>query len=180
MLGTKVRELRKSRQMTMAELASELGISESYLSQLESEKVDPSISLVRKLAAQFQVSIAVFFDTEYEKPILTRQNERLVTSEQNGAVILSDIAPTSEPVILSMKEFQLEPEAAMTYTSQIYHISLYVTDGAVTVRYAGTEARLDVGDSIFLPADSCLEISNESQRVCKGLLCTKVGNGGVA
>lgn len=180
MLGTKVRELRKSRQWTIAELSSRLGISESYLSQMESGRVDPSISLVRKLAAVFQVSIAVFFDTEYEKPIVTRLNERTATSLQNGNVILSDIAPTSEPVILSMKEFRLEPGSVITHTPQIYHISFYVTEGSVTIRYSDTEARLNAGDSIFLPAEIRLEITNESDGICRGLLCTKVGNGGAA
>lgn len=179
MLGTKVRELRKSRGLTIAELASNLGISESYLSQLESEKVDPSISLVRKLAAEFQVSIAVFFDTEYEKPIVTRMEERAATSINGGDIILTNIAPSADSVVLSMKEITMKPASVITHTSDTYHTSLYVTEGTATVRYADTEAVIYAGDSIFLPADISLEISNESEDILKGLLCTKVVNGGM-
>ena len=93
MLGNKVREFRKSRHLTLAELAANLGISESYLSQLESEKVDPSLSLVRKLASEFQVPIAAFFDMEYEKPIVTRLGDRVVTTLNNESVILSKLSP---------------------------------------------------------------------------------------
>lgn len=180
MLGNKVREFRKSRHLTLAELAANLGISESYLSQLESEKVDPSISLVRKLAAEFQVPIAAFFDMEYEKPIVTRLSDREVTTLKNKSVVLSKISPAANNVILNICEFLLQPNAEMVHTSNTYHTCLFVMEGSMSVTFGETQANLSEGDSIFLPADTCARLTNDSSVTCKGLLSTKEENGGMA
>jgi transcriptional regulator with XRE-family HTH domain len=47
--------------MKQKELAHKLEINESYLSLLESEKKEPSLSLLRKIAGALDVPIAMFF-----------------------------------------------------------------------------------------------------------------------
>ena len=51
----RIRELRKGKNLTLRELASEVGINFTYLSKIENEKLDfsefPSEKLIRKLAA---------------------------------------------------------------------------------------------------------------------------------
>lgn len=180
MLGNKVREFRKSRHLTLAELAANLGISESYLSQLESEKVDPSLSLVRKLASEFHVPIAAFFDMEYEKPIVTRLGDRVVTTLNNESVILSKLSPAGDNVLLNICEFVLQPDAEMMHTSTKYHTCLFVMEGSLSITFGETQANLSEGDSIFLPSKNCARLTNDSSIVCKGLLSTKEENGGTA
>ena len=62
-LGTVVRHLRQSAGISQADLAKRLEISPSYLSQLERDHREASISLLRKLAAELGAPAALLFAT---------------------------------------------------------------------------------------------------------------------
>lgn len=55
--------------MKQKELAQKLGIRESYLSLLENEKKEPSLSLLKKIAGVLDIPIAMFFWENNEKTI---------------------------------------------------------------------------------------------------------------
>lgn len=55
-LGARVRELRARRGMTRKSLATESGVSERYLAQLESGQGNASVLVIRQLAAAFGIS----------------------------------------------------------------------------------------------------------------------------
>jgi len=55
--GTKLRVLRQSEDITLEELASELGYeSHSYLSEIESDKKKPTVELVLQVSRRFGIS----------------------------------------------------------------------------------------------------------------------------
>lgn len=51
MLGEHVRNIRKKRGITLKELAEKTGLSIGYISQIERNLTDPSLSTLRKLSA---------------------------------------------------------------------------------------------------------------------------------
>jgi transcriptional regulator with XRE-family HTH domain len=59
--GSRVRELRKAKELSQRALADQLGISFTYLSKVESEKLDfaqyPSEGLIRELAAALEADV---------------------------------------------------------------------------------------------------------------------------
>lgn len=60
-VGADLRALRKSRGLTLSELALRVGRSVGWLSQVERGLSEPAISDLRKLAQAFDVSISFFF-----------------------------------------------------------------------------------------------------------------------
>ena len=60
-LGADLRALRKSRGLTLAELAETLGRSVGWLSQVERDISDPSITDLRDIAAKLDVSVSMLF-----------------------------------------------------------------------------------------------------------------------
>jgi XRE family transcriptional regulator, regulator of sulfur utilization len=60
-VGKSIKLFRVHANMKQKELAHKLEINESYLSLLESEKKEPSLSLLRKIAGALDVPIAMFF-----------------------------------------------------------------------------------------------------------------------
>lgn len=173
MLGLKVREFRKSHHLTLSALAAELGISDSYLSQLESGRIDPSISLVRKIAAVFQVPIAALFDSEYEVPIVTCRCDREVIELAQGSAVVSRLTPRSEQVLLDMREFELQADTVLSLNPHAFHTCLHLTAGAVLVCFSDIKAELAEGDSIFLPPNTRVDLKNTCSVPCKGFLCTR-------
>ena len=67
-LGSDIRALRKSRFLTLQQLAEALGRSVGFVSQLERGISEPSISDLRKIAAIFEVPISLFFDQAQGDP----------------------------------------------------------------------------------------------------------------
>jgi transcriptional regulator with XRE-family HTH domain len=60
-LGCAIKLIRTAKGVKQRDLAGELNVSANYLSLLESGKREPSISLLRSLAKELEVPMAMFF-----------------------------------------------------------------------------------------------------------------------
>jgi transcriptional regulator with XRE-family HTH domain len=69
MIGEALRLIRVFHDMKSSELAKELGISSSYLSEIESGKKQPSLELINKYAEIFNTSshAILFFSEDLDK-----------------------------------------------------------------------------------------------------------------
>lgn len=59
-IGERVRQLRLNRNLTQAEMAERAGLSQSYISQVESGRLEPSLYSLRALMAALGVDLAEF------------------------------------------------------------------------------------------------------------------------
>jgi transcriptional regulator with XRE-family HTH domain len=107
-LGSRIRSVRQSRRLTLRELASRAGVTESFLSQVEREVTAPSIASVQRIARALDLSIAQLFAEEGASGRVVRREARrriaypglkavdeFLTSNMAGRlqVILSTIEP---------------------------------------------------------------------------------------
>lgn len=62
-IGTAIQKLRKTKapQLTQGEFASKIGISQTYLSQIESNKKKPSIEILESIASYFEIPLPIIF-----------------------------------------------------------------------------------------------------------------------
>lgn len=70
-LGDKIKMLRKNKKWSQAELAERIGVHVTHISRLETERYTPSLEMLKKLAAAFEVTTdyLVFEDMENIGPI---------------------------------------------------------------------------------------------------------------
>jgi transcriptional regulator with XRE-family HTH domain len=69
-MGNNIRTLRKAAGLTMKQFGSMMGVSESTISLYETEKVEPDISMLKKMAEYFGVSIdALLYGNSENKKI---------------------------------------------------------------------------------------------------------------
>ena len=61
-LGAKIRQYRKSRRLTLTELAEQCNISPSFLSQIERDQANPSVATLHIIAEVFGLPLAAFFE----------------------------------------------------------------------------------------------------------------------
>ncbi len=66
-VGKKVRELRHQAQMTQREVAERSGLTVSYLSRLENDRITPSVRTLRKIADALEVPVSALFDGDSEQ-----------------------------------------------------------------------------------------------------------------
>ncbi|GEP50737.1 hypothetical protein FNO01nite_14090 [Flavobacterium noncentrifugens] len=60
-LGTVIKNIRKDRQHTQSELAALCDITQTYLSQIESNKKEPNLSTLKEISRQLNIPLPVMF-----------------------------------------------------------------------------------------------------------------------
>lgn len=90
-LGRQIRELRKARSMTLAELARRTGMSVSYVSQVERSLSSPSVIALYEISRALGVNISFFFadgdsGPDNERDFVVRAARRRKVAFEAGAV----------------------------------------------------------------------------------------------
>ncbi|MBW8348406.1 helix-turn-helix domain-containing protein [Bacillus sp. IITD106] len=68
MIGTNIYEIRKSKGLTLTEVADRAGIAKSYLSNIErSVNKNPSINVVEKIAKVLDVDVRILLNPNFEQ-----------------------------------------------------------------------------------------------------------------
>lgn len=99
MLGNRLKNLRKSLNMTQEELANKIGLSRSAYSHLENERNEPDTETLNKLASFHNVSVDYLLGrtpvkningdfSEQEETDIQKEVERLMSDIKNGNYIL--------------------------------------------------------------------------------------------
>lgn len=60
-LGTAVKDLRKRAGLRQEDLAERVGVTQSYLSQIENDRKEPNLSTLRRIGQELGVSLPILF-----------------------------------------------------------------------------------------------------------------------
>ena len=149
-LGADIRALRKARGLTLSELGDVLGRSVGWLSQVERDKSEPSISDLRQMAKALDVSVSSLFRSaapEHEPGVIVRgASPRPIGSRAAGLVeeLLSpDLTDDFEMVHSTFEAHSEITEAVIRPTQEVG----YVVSGKLDLWIAGTTYSLAAGDS---------------------------------
>lgn len=82
-IGSRIREIRKSLNMTTTELAEKLDVSQSFISGLENNTKKCSMDNLFKICEIFGVTLSQFFDDNPRSIILTSELKELITNAKN-------------------------------------------------------------------------------------------------
>ena len=145
-LGTRLRELRKAKSMTLQMLADEAGLSVGFLSQLERNHASPSVRALNALAGALGVSIHWFFpDPESEQDpdadIIVRSGRRRAIRFDSG--IKDELLCPSLSGQLEMLLCTLQPGADSGE-------DLYSHKGEEAGYVASGTLELTVGDKVYI------------------------------
>lgn len=86
MVGKTIRVLRVARDLSQGNLARALGISPGYLSLVEKDKRDPSLSFLRKVASYFNTPVG-FLLLEYGDVSQFDRNQRRLLNEIRNTLL---------------------------------------------------------------------------------------------
>ncbi len=77
-LGARLRHRRKLNGLTLSEVAERADCSESMVSKIESNRVNPSLTMLRRLAAALEINPSTLFDDSAEASLVSRVGQRPV------------------------------------------------------------------------------------------------------
>lgn len=152
-IGLRLRELRLARGLTLEQVAANTGLSVSFLSLLERDKVSVSVDNLERLARYYQVHMVHFFDLPQENAVLvTRRADILQRLLENGAspasVTLLTNRPNArmEPLLVNIAPGKEEPHFRQHEADTL----VYVLEGrARLLAENGEEIELHTGDLAY-------------------------------
>ena len=175
MLGEQVRNVRKSRGITLKSLAEQTGLSIGYISQIERDLTDPSLSTLRKLSEALDVPTYLFMGVaETDNRLTTRKNEVITLSQPNSSIryhLLTPM-PSAEFVPQSLIiRFELEPHSK-DGDRPVIHPSeeiIIVESGTVEVVIGTEKIHLEEGDSTLVRSKLPHLVINEKDQMAVGM-----------
>jgi DNA-binding transcriptional MerR regulator/quercetin dioxygenase-like cupin family protein len=151
-MGLRLRQLRISRNLSLAEVASAVGISVGFLSAIERSHMSASVGTLRKLARYYKLNILDFFDPAQANPYLVRPSERKRLSVGPGVEmeLLAWGNPVMEPHLFTI--------AAGAGSGDSYAHDgeefLFVLRGVLNIALEGQWYQLRPGDSFYFESST--------------------------
>ena len=151
-MGLRLRALRLSRYLPLAEVASAVGISVGFLSAIERSHMSASVGTLRKLARYYKLNILDFFDPAQANPFRVRPEERKRLDAGPGVQmeLLAWGNTVMEPHL-----FTIAPGAGSgeSYSHEGEEF-LFVLRGALDIALNGQSHRLRAGDSFYFESNT--------------------------
>lgn len=157
-LGADLRALRKARGLTLVDLADHLGRSVGWLSQVERDISEPSITDLRQIAALLDVSVSMLFRHSAAPAheagyVVRRDARRPIGSDIAGLVeeLLSpDLTDDFEMVHSTFQPHSRIKEAVSRPTQEVG----YLVSGQLDIEINGKAHQLNAGDSFRIRGEA--------------------------
>ncbi len=160
-IGERIKLLRAKKSMGLVELGRHTGLSASFLSQLETGRVVPTLRNLARIAMVFSKDLSYFFDPEPQTLFrVHRRNER-VRLPQTGA---DDPTYFFESLGYQVPDRQLDPYYAEFLPMKEGRVPrahqhagcefLYLLAGSLDVRHGDATHPIEPGDAIYFDANT--------------------------
>jgi transcriptional regulator with XRE-family HTH domain len=150
MIGDKIRSKRKELGLSLKELADKTDLTPGFLSQIERDLAEPSITSLRKISKALNVAVFYFLMTEDEKKVVVRKEERQILNFPDSHMSYQLLSPDLNRQ-MEMFMGELEP-GAMTCDAPLAHPGeevTYVLKGKMWIQIGEDEYTLEEGDTIY-------------------------------
>lgn len=175
-IATNLKNLRKSRQLTLEDLAEQSGVSKSMLGEIERGRTNPTITILWKIAQALKTPLTTLYESQAESYTVVRKIDRIPFNQEIGHTIAS-IFPYYEPHQLEILEIDLAPRSELSNPGHAKGVEEYliVLSGSVAVAVRDKEIRLATLDSIRFAADGPHKIGNIATSPAKllNIICYK-------
>ena len=158
-IGAKIKELRKSREITLEYLAEESNVNLDLMKSIEEGKVVPSLTPLTKIARSLGVRIGTFLDDAPQTgPVIVKEGKSDQVMYFSGEETQTDVSALEfyslgagkndrnmEPFIIDVHtdkgEFVLSSHEGEEF--------IYVLEGEIEIKYGQDDYIVSKGDSIY-------------------------------
>lgn len=150
MLGEKIRRKRSEKNLSLKELAERIGLTASFLSQVERELAEPSITSLRKIAEALDVPIFYFLlDDEDNSPVVRKNNRKVLRFPETHLtyeLLSPDLNRQMEVLIAKLEPGAAGGEEDSTHPGEE---CILVLEGKMKITIGEDTYYLEEGDSIY-------------------------------
>ena len=149
-LGQRIKARRKELKLSLRDLAEQVNLTASFLSQVERDLTSPSIESLRKISEALDVPIFYFLvETNAESPVVRRnQRRKLILPDSNliYELLTPDLNRKLEVVMVALEPG--EHSAAIPLRGHTEEC-IYVLQGQMEIALSEDVYSLASGDSIY-------------------------------
>jgi transcriptional regulator with XRE-family HTH domain len=153
-IGQVLRRLRVEKSLTLQQIADMLGVTASYLSQLENEKVSPSIQTLKNIADVLEVSILEFFENALVNESVVSEEKSWTALEVNGwgAYVRQMVRLTGSKRMQPFFTIIPPGQGAFDVYTHPGEEFVYVLEGTVTISLDGKDIEVKAGSAAYFSA----------------------------
>ena len=166
MIGKNIQRIRTARKLTLNVLSERSGVSKAILSQIEGDKVNPTVATVWKIAKGLNVELNDLLDG-VDGPtrvfsLNPASDDGSKLEKRKDGVTIRILSPLSSVEDLEMYLLTFEPGSTLESEPHIAGSREYLTvfKGAIDVRAGENTACLKAGDFLIYHADIEHSIAN--------------------
>jgi transcriptional regulator with XRE-family HTH domain len=160
-IGERIKYLRLKKSMGLVELGRHTGLSASFLSQLETGRVVPTLRNLARIAMVFSKDLSYFFEPEAQTLFRLHRRKDRVRLPQTGA---DDPSYFFESLGYLVPDRQLDPYFAEFLPVKAGRVPrahkhvgcefLYLLTGCLDVRHGEIMHRVEAGDAVYFDANT--------------------------
>jgi transcriptional regulator with XRE-family HTH domain len=160
-IGERIKRLRLKKSMGLVELGRHTGLSASFLSQLETGRVVPTLRNLARIAMVFSKDLSYFFETEPHTLFRIHKKKERVRLPQTG---VDDPTYYFESLGYMVPDRQLDPyfaefvplKKAQDVRPHVHpgYEFLYLLEGELEIRHGDKTHALEAGDGVYFDAST--------------------------
>jgi transcriptional regulator with XRE-family HTH domain len=160
-IGERIKRLRLKKSMGLVELGKHTGLSASFLSQLETGRVVPTLRNLARVAMVFSKDLSYFFETDPQSIFRVHRRKERVRLPQTGVESPSYYFESLGYMVPDrhMDPYFAEfvPQTQTTDSKPHMHPGfefLYVLDGQLALQHGEHQATLEQGDAVYFDSST--------------------------
>ena len=161
-----LKTIRENKKLSLDQVAKLTGVSKSMLGQIERGEVNPTISVVWKIANGLKISFTSLLDHARDNVEIVRKNEVAPLIEDEGRFFNYPVFTFDESRKFEQYVIEIKPGGSLSAEPHLLGTEEFVTafEGGVVISVGGKEFRLDDGDSIHFKSDVSHSYRNEGNK----------------
>lgn len=150
-----IKAAREQKKLTLDAAAKKTGVSRSMLAQIEKGDVNPTISVLWRIANGYKISFTSLVERHEEPALVIRRESITPLEEEDGKYSNYPIFPFQEDKLFETYLIEIQPEGFLQAEAHLPGTEEYITvfDGEVTIKTGSDIFVLRRGDSVRFYAD---------------------------
>lgn len=145
-IGSTIRAIRKRKNITIAQICEETGLSQGFMSQVETNKTSPSIATLESIAQALKVPLAYLLLKKEHRMNAVLKNERKVTTSGSEQLRVEHLSATKNMrmIIVEFPPGASTGDAPHAHEGEEVHV---VMKGRIYAEQGDDSAEFGEGDS---------------------------------
>ena len=166
-IGKKIKELRTKFNLTQEELADRLELTKGYISQLENDLTEPSVSTLEDIVLALGTNLSDFFKDEGDKEQIVFKKDDYFVKENPGYFITWLVTNSQknemEPILVTL-EGHSQTDLYLPNEGQEFG---YVLEGELTLVIDNMNYKIKKGETFYFDSNKDHYLMNKKDRACK-------------